>query len=92
MQGWFYFHTGDRWFANFWKGKANGEGRFYTKSGDAYFGNFKDGWRHGQFFCINANGTRYKAQLVLLVVLFSYVLSFSMLILFLRQTTYMTTI
>ncbi|WJX21502.1 hypothetical protein P8452_10933 [Trifolium repens] len=58
-KGWFYFHTGDRWFANFWKGKANGEGRFYTKSGDAFFGNFKDGWRHGQFFCVNANGTRY---------------------------------
>ncbi|BAT93702.1 Protein ACCUMULATION AND REPLICATION OF CHLOROPLASTS 3 Precursor [Vigna angularis] len=58
-KGWFYFHTGDRWFANFWKGKANGEGRFYTKSGDAFFGNFKDGWRHGQFLCINANGTRY---------------------------------
>ncbi|XP_029126592.1 protein ACCUMULATION AND REPLICATION OF CHLOROPLASTS 3 isoform X2 [Cajanus cajan] len=57
-KGWFYFHTGDRWFANFWKGKANGEGRFYTKSGDAFFGNFKDGWRHGQFLCINANGTR----------------------------------
>ncbi|RYR37013.1 hypothetical protein Ahy_A09g041946 isoform B [Arachis hypogaea] len=59
IQGWFYFHTGDRWFANFWKGKANGEGRFYSKSGDAFFGNFKDGWRHGQFLCINANGTRY---------------------------------
>ncbi|KAL5140228.1 Protein ACCUMULATION AND REPLICATION OF CHLOROPLASTS 3 [Glycine soja] len=58
-KGWFYFRTGDRWFANFWKGKANGEGRFYTKSGDAFFGNFKDGWRHGQFLCINANGTRY---------------------------------
>ncbi|XP_020987061.1 protein ACCUMULATION AND REPLICATION OF CHLOROPLASTS 3, chloroplastic isoform X3 [Arachis duranensis] len=58
-KGWFYFHTGDRWFANFWKGKANGEGRFYSKSGDAFFGNFKDGWRHGQFLCINANGTRY---------------------------------
>ncbi|CAL5210142.1 unnamed protein product [Lathyrus oleraceus] len=58
-KGWFYFHTGDRWFANFWKGKANGEGRFYTKSGDAFFGNFKDGWRHGQFLCVNANGTRY---------------------------------
>ncbi|KAK7280560.1 hypothetical protein RJT34_25624 [Clitoria ternatea] len=57
-KGWFYFHTGDRYFANFWKGKANGEGRFYTKSGDAFFGNFKDGWRHGQFLCINANGTR----------------------------------
>ncbi|WVY98761.1 hypothetical protein V8G54_030912 [Vigna mungo] len=60
-KGWFYFHTGDRWFANFWKGKANGEGRFYTKSGDAFFGNFKDGWRHGQFLCINANGTRLVA-------------------------------
>ncbi|OIW06786.1 hypothetical protein TanjilG_11511 [Lupinus angustifolius] len=57
-KGWFYFHTGDRWFANFWKGKANGEGRFYTKSGDAFFGNFKDGWRHSQFLCINSNGTR----------------------------------
>ncbi|XP_004497166.1 protein ACCUMULATION AND REPLICATION OF CHLOROPLASTS 3, chloroplastic isoform X2 [Cicer arietinum] len=58
-KGWFYFHTGDRWFANFWKGKANGEGRFYTKYGDAFFGNFKDGWRHGQFLCVNTNGTRY---------------------------------
>ncbi|RZB89501.1 Protein ACCUMULATION AND REPLICATION OF CHLOROPLASTS 3 isoform B [Glycine soja] len=63
-KGWFYFRTGDRWFANFWKGKANGEGRFYTKSGDAFFGNFKDGWRHGQFLCINANGTRLVVLLV----------------------------
>ncbi|XP_059446960.1 protein ACCUMULATION AND REPLICATION OF CHLOROPLASTS 3, chloroplastic [Corylus avellana] len=57
-KGWFYFHTGDRWFANFWKGKANGEGRFYSKSGDVFFGHFQDGWRHGQFLCIDINGTR----------------------------------
>ncbi|XP_015063167.1 protein ACCUMULATION AND REPLICATION OF CHLOROPLASTS 3 [Solanum pennellii] len=57
-KGWFYFHTGDRWFANFWKGKANGEGRFYSKLGDVFFGHFKDGLRHGQFLCINIDGTR----------------------------------
>uniref|UniRef100_A0A7N0ZUG0 Protein ACCUMULATION AND REPLICATION OF CHLOROPLASTS 3 n=1 Tax=Kalanchoe fedtschenkoi TaxID=63787 RepID=A0A7N0ZUG0_KALFE len=57
-KGWFYFHTGDRWFANFWKGKANGEGRFYSKSGDIFFGHFQDGLRHGQFICINVEGTR----------------------------------
>lgn len=59
MQGWFYFHTGDRWFINFWKGKANGEGRFYSKLGDVFFGHFKNGWRHGHFLCINVDGTRY---------------------------------
>lgn len=57
-KGWFYFHTGDRWFANFWKGKANGEGRFYSKSGDVFFGHFQDGWRHGHFLCIDVDGTR----------------------------------
>nr|XP_011463496.1 PREDICTED: protein ACCUMULATION AND REPLICATION OF CHLOROPLASTS 3 isoform X2 [Fragaria vesca subsp. vesca] len=57
-KGWVYFHTGDRWFANFWKGKANGESRFYSKSGDVFFGNFQDGWRHGQFICIDVDGTR----------------------------------
>ncbi|XP_059278682.1 protein ACCUMULATION AND REPLICATION OF CHLOROPLASTS 3, chloroplastic [Lycium ferocissimum] len=57
-KGWFYFHTGDRWFVNFWKGKANGEGRFYSKLGDIFFGHFKDGLRHGQFLCINIDGTR----------------------------------
>lgn len=57
-QGWFYFHTGDRWFANFWKGKAYGEGRFYSKSGDVLFGHFQDGWRHGDFLCINVDGSR----------------------------------
>ncbi|KAK4380550.1 hypothetical protein RND71_002412 [Anisodus tanguticus] len=57
-KGWFYFHTGDRWFVNFWKGKANGEGRFYSKLGDVFFGHFKDGLRHGQFLCINIDGTR----------------------------------
>ncbi|XP_075093140.1 protein ACCUMULATION AND REPLICATION OF CHLOROPLASTS 3, chloroplastic isoform X6 [Nicotiana tabacum] len=57
-KGWFYFHTGDRWFVNFWKGKANGEGRFYSKLGDVFFGHFKDGWRHGRFLCINIDGTR----------------------------------
>lgn len=57
-QGWFYFHTGDRWFANFWKGKAYGEGRFYSKSGDVIFGHFQDGWRHGDFLCINVDGSR----------------------------------
>ncbi|KAH0938519.1 hypothetical protein HID58_005980, partial [Brassica napus] len=31
-KGWFYFNKGDRWFANFWKGNASGEGRFYSKS------------------------------------------------------------
>uniref|UniRef100_A0A1J3JNL6 Protein ACCUMULATION AND REPLICATION OF CHLOROPLASTS 3 n=1 Tax=Noccaea caerulescens TaxID=107243 RepID=A0A1J3JNL6_NOCCA len=58
-KGWFYFHKGDRWFANFWKGKASGEGRFYSKSGEIFFGHFKDGWRHGQFLCIDVDGTRY---------------------------------
>ncbi|VVA95314.1 unnamed protein product [Arabis nemorensis] len=58
-KGWFYFHKGDRWFANFWKGKASGEGRFYSKSGDIFFGHFKDGWRHGEFLCIDVDGTRY---------------------------------
>ncbi|CAI9774707.1 unnamed protein product [Fraxinus pennsylvanica] len=58
-KGWFYFHTGDRWFINFWKGKANGEGRFYSKLGDVFFGHFKDGWRHGDFLCINVDGTRF---------------------------------
>jgi len=58
LQGWFYFHKGDRWFANFWKGKASGEGRFYSKSGEIFFGHFKDGWRHGQFLCIDLDGTR----------------------------------
>ncbi|KAK9935652.1 hypothetical protein M0R45_022745 [Rubus argutus] len=57
-KGWLYFHTGDRWFANFWKGKANGESRFYSKSGDVFFGHFQDGWRHGQFICIDVDGTR----------------------------------
>ncbi|CAN8234719.1 unnamed protein product [Cochlearia groenlandica] len=57
-KGWFYFHKGDRWFANFWKGKASGEGRFYSKSGEIFFGHFKDGWRHGQFLCIDVDGTR----------------------------------
>ncbi|XP_015894284.1 protein ACCUMULATION AND REPLICATION OF CHLOROPLASTS 3, chloroplastic isoform X2 [Ziziphus jujuba] len=57
-KGWFYFHTGDRWFANFWKGKANGEGRFYSKSGDVFFGQFQDGLRHGDFLCIDVDGTR----------------------------------
>ncbi|CAI0458230.1 unnamed protein product [Linum tenue] len=57
-KGWFYFHTGDRWFANFWKGKANGESRFYSKFGDVFFGQFVDGWRHGDFLCINVDGTR----------------------------------
>lgn len=103
MQGWFYFRTGDRWFANFWKGKANGEGRFYTKSGDAFFGNFKDGWRHGQFLCINANGTRLVVLLVSLSqlklgqsyqlycqhMLFNFI---DMLIMFPPKTTYMPTI
>lgn len=59
FQGWFYFHTGDRWFANFWKGKASGEGRFYSKSGDVFFGHFQDGWRHGQCLYIDNDGTRY---------------------------------
>lgn len=58
-KGWFYFHKGDRWFANFWKGKASGEGRFYSKSGEIFFGQFKDGWRHGDFLCIDVDGTRY---------------------------------
>lgn len=44
---------------NFWKGKANGEGRFYSKLGDVFFGHFKDGLRHGHFLCINIDGTRY---------------------------------
>ncbi|XP_038720569.1 protein ACCUMULATION AND REPLICATION OF CHLOROPLASTS 3 isoform X2 [Tripterygium wilfordii] len=57
-KGWFYFHTGDRWFANFWKGNANGESRFYSKSGNVLFGHFQKGWRHGQFLCINVDGTR----------------------------------
>lgn len=59
MQGWFYFHSGDRWFANFWKGKANGEGRFYSKLGGTFFGHFQNGWRHGEFLCIGTDGTRY---------------------------------
>ncbi|XP_010270753.1 PREDICTED: protein ACCUMULATION AND REPLICATION OF CHLOROPLASTS 3 [Nelumbo nucifera] len=58
-KGWYYFHTGDRWFANFWKGKANGEGRFYSKFGDVFFGHFQDGWRHGNFLCIDVDGTRW---------------------------------
>ncbi|KAG2242584.1 hypothetical protein Bca52824_095575 [Brassica carinata] len=59
LAGWFYFHKGDRWFANFWKGKASGEGRFYSKSGEVFFGQFKDGWRDGHFLCIDVDGTRY---------------------------------
>ncbi|KAJ8565281.1 hypothetical protein K7X08_007857 [Anisodus acutangulus] len=57
-KGWFYFHTGHRWFVNFWKGKANGEGRFYSKLRDVFFGHFKDGLRHGQCLCINIDGMR----------------------------------
>lgn len=66
-QGWIYFHTGDRWFVNFWKGKANGEGRFYSKLGDVFFGHFRDGWRHGHFLRINVDGTRFDFLAILYV-------------------------
>jgi hypothetical protein len=59
VQGWYYFGGGDRWFANFWKGRANGEGRFYSKDGSIYFGNFQNGWRHGESLYVDANGLRY---------------------------------
>ncbi|KAK8961007.1 Protein ACCUMULATION AND REPLICATION OF CHLOROPLASTS 3 [Platanthera guangdongensis] len=58
VQGWFYFHTGDRWFANFWRDKANGNGRLFSKDGSVFFGIFRDGWRHGQGVCIEADGSR----------------------------------
>lgn len=44
---------------NFWKGKANGEGRFYSTNGDIFFGHFKNGWRNGQFLCIDVSGSRF---------------------------------
>lgn len=59
LQGWFYFHSGDRWFANFWKGKANGGGRFYSKDGSIFFGHFQNGWRHGECLYIDVDGSRY---------------------------------
>ncbi|XP_022776525.1 protein ACCUMULATION AND REPLICATION OF CHLOROPLASTS 3-like [Durio zibethinus] len=60
MFGRFYFHMGDdQWFANFWKGKAYGEGRSYSKSGDVFFCHFEDGRRHGHFLYITAYGARY---------------------------------
>lgn len=72
LQGWIYFHTGDRWFVNFWKGKADGEGRFYSKYGDVFFGHFKEGWRHGHFLRINVDGTRFSyLQCSFLISIFS---------------------
>lgn len=44
---------------NFWKGKANGEGRFYSTNGDIFFGHFKNGWRDGHFLCIDVIGSRF---------------------------------
>ena len=58
LQGWFYFHTGERLYADFWKGKANGEGRYYSAKGDVFFGHFRDGWRHGKSISIES-GVRY---------------------------------
>lgn len=71
-----YFHTGDRWFVNFWKGKANGEGRFYSKLGEIFFGHFKDGWRDGDFLCIDVDGARFVHLSVLSICFIFLVLSF----------------
>lgn len=57
-QGWMYYHNGDRLYANFWKGRADGEGRFYSAQGDVFFGQFRENWRHGEFLYIEASGVR----------------------------------
>ncbi|KAJ4909300.1 Protein ACCUMULATION AND REPLICATION OF CHLOROPLASTS 3 [Raphanus sativus] len=52
-------------------GKISGLGTFYFKrmetggfistkvTGEIFFGHFKDGWRHGEFLCVDVDGTRY---------------------------------
>lgn len=58
LQGWLYFFNGDRLYADYLNGRANGEGRLYFIEGDVFFGHFIDNWRHGDCLYIEASGVR----------------------------------
>jgi hypothetical protein len=58
MQGWLYFHTGDRLHAHYVNGVANGEARYYSVDGNVFFGRLRDNWRHGECLYIESSGSR----------------------------------